>query len=74
MDDKPKIYVHENMIDIEVEPMSKEYVAQLAHMSYGWQPDITNTRLRMYGSSGMLWGLIADITENYPDYHVVMVA
>ena len=74
MENKPKIYFHENMIDIDLEPMSEEYIAKLVEMSFAWQPDMTHSHLRMYGSEGMLWGLIADIKEIYPDYHVVMVA
>lgn len=74
IDNTPKIYFYENMIDIEIEQMSEEDIEKLAHASFAWQPDITNTRLRMYGSEGMLWGIVADIKETYPNYDVVLVA
>lgn len=71
--DSPKIYYHENMIDIEIKTLTEEEIKKLTEMSFGWQPDMTDTRLRMYGSQAILQGLAMDIKEVHPEYEIIIV-
>ena len=71
--DTPKIYYHGNMIDIEIKLLTKEEIEKLTSMSFSWQPDLTDTRLRMYGSQAMMQGLAMDIKEVHPEYEIVLV-
>ena len=72
-ENKPKIYHFGNMIDIELAPLTPEELDNLVKMSFSWQPDISNTRLRMYGSEDTVTSLAADLKNTHPEYHIIIV-
>ena len=72
MDNTPKIYYHENMLDIEIKTLTEKEIKKLTEMSFAWQPDMTDTRLRMYGSQAILQGLAMDLKEAHPEYEIII--
>ena len=71
--DSPKIYMHEDMIDIEIKTLPKKDVEALVSVAFAWQPDITDTRLRMYGSQLLLQILTTRILGDHPEFELVIV-
>jgi hypothetical protein len=61
------------MIDIEIKALTEEELEQLTTMSFSWQPDITSTRLRLYGSAALMQDLALDIKDLHPEYDIVTV-